>query len=294
MGAKVKGRYAQQVVPGERVRLDRYDPADTGGLLKERGLDLLRDLDDELDELQELLYAAGQHRVLLVLQGMDTSGKDGTIKRVLKEVNPSGCQIVNFRVPSEEELAHDFLWRVHQRTPAVGWLGVFNRSHYEDVLVVRVHQLVPDDVWRARYQQINNFERLLIETNTILVKCFLHISYDEQEQRLLEREADVTKAWKLSPGDWTERQHWSEYMQAYEDALRECSTPRSPWEIIPADKKWFRNLAVAQLLVDALRPYKEGWLQHLDSLGQTRLAELQEMRAAAPNKDRKKGSKKQA
>ncbi len=278
-------QYARRVVPGERVHLDRYDPADTQGLTKDEGRDLLQQLDEELAELQELLYAAGQHRVLLLLQGMDTSGKDGTIKRVLKEVNPTGCQIMSFKSPTPIELAHDFLWRVHAKVPEAGQLGVFNRSHYEDVLVVRVHKLVPDAVWRGRYSQINAFERLLTETGTILIKCFLHISKDEQERRLLAREQDVTKAWKLSPGDWAERQLWDDYTAAYEDALRECSTTRAPWNIIPADKKWFRNVAVAQLLVEALRPHREGWLAHLDALGQPQLAALREARGERAGED---------
>lgn len=270
--------WSRRVVPGERVHLEKYDPADTRGLTKEEGRALLQALDVELAELQELLYAAGQHRVLLLLQGMDTSGKDGAIKRVLKEVNPAGCQIMSFKSPTATELAHDFLWRVHAKVPESGQLGVFNRSHYEDVLIVRVHKLVPDEVWRARYSQINAFERLLTETGTILIKCFLHISKDEQERRLLAREEDVTKAWKLSPDDWAERRLWDDYTAAYEDALRECSTSRAPWEIIPADRKWFRNVAVAQLLVEALRPYRDGWLQHLDALGKRQIAALREMR----------------
>ena len=273
-----KQRWSRRVVPGERVHLEKYDPADTRGLTKEEGRALLQALDVELAELQDLLYAAGQHRVLLLLQGMDTSGKDGTIKRVLKEVNPTGCQIMSFKSPTAIELAHDFLWRVHAKVPELGQLGVFNRSHYEDVLIVRVHKLVPDEVWRARYSQINHFERLLTETGTILIKCFLHISKEEQERRLLAREEDVTKAWKLSPDDWAERRLWDDYTAAYEDALRECSTSRAPWEIIPADRKWFRNIAVAQLLVEALRPYRDGWLQHLDSLGKKQVAALKEMR----------------
>lgn len=271
-------RYAHRLEPGERVVLAHYDPADTAGLEKDEGRKLLQALDEELAELQELLYAAGQQSVLLLLQGMDTSGKDGTIKRVLKEVNPAGCQIVTFKQPTEEELAHDFLWRVHQKVPKRGYLGVFNRSQYEDVLVVRVHDLAPEKVWRARYWQINDFERLLADTGTILIKCFLHISKEEQKERLLAREADVTKAWKLSPGDWVERRAWDDYVAAYEDALRECGTPWAPWYIIPADKKWFRNVAVAQLLVEALRPYKAGWLAHLDALGKTQLAAIAEVR----------------
>jgi PPK2 family polyphosphate:nucleotide phosphotransferase len=263
-------RYAHRLEPGDRVALDQYDPADTADLEKDEGRKLLQALDAELAELQELLYAAGQQSVLLLLQGMDTSGKDGTIKRVLKEVNPAGCQIVTFKQPTEEELAHDFLWRVHAKVPKRGFLGVFNRSHYEDVLVVRVHELAPEKVWRARYWQINDFERLLADTGTILIKCFLHISKA--------REEDVTKAWKLAPDDWVERRSWDEYIAAYEDALHECGTPWAPWHIIPADKKWFRNVAVAQLLVEALRPYKEGWLAHLDALGKEQLAAITEVR----------------
>jgi PPK2 family polyphosphate:nucleotide phosphotransferase len=271
-------RYAHRLEPGDRVALDQYDPADTADLEKDEGRKLLQALDAELAELQELLYAAGQQSVLLLLQGMDTSGKDGTIKRVLKEVNPAGCQIVTFKQPTEEELAHDFLWRVHAKVPKRGFLGVFNRSHYEDVLVVRVHELAPEKVWRARYWQINDFERLLADTGTILIKCFLHISKEEQKERLLAREEDVTKAWKLAPDDWVERRSWDEYIAAYEDALHECGTPWAPWHIIPADKKWFRNVAVAQLLVEALRPYKEGWLAHLDALGKEQLAAITEVR----------------
>lgn len=284
-----KKTYARQVVPGERVHLDRYDPADTQGLTKDEGREILQQMDEELAELQELMYAAGQHRVLLLLQGMDTSGKDGTIKRVLKEVNPAGCQVMTFKAPTPLELAHDFLWRVHGKAPAAGQLGVFNRSQYEDVLIVRVHKLVPDEVWRGRYSQINAFERLLTETGTILIKCFLHISKDEQEQRLLAREQDVTKAWKLSSADWAERELWDEYLVAYEDALRECSTVRAPWQIIPADKKWFRNIAVAQLLIEAMRPHKEGWLTGLDALGKKQLAAIRAERGELVAAEEAKG-----
>lgn len=276
--SKTEQRYAHRLEPGERVALDQYDPADTAGLEKDEGKELLQALDAELAELQELLYAAGQQSVLLLLQGMDTSGKDGTIKRVLKEVNPAGCQIATFKQPTEDDLAHDFLWRVHPKVPKRGSLGVFNRSHYEDVLVVRVHKLAPEKVWRARYWQINDFERLLADTGTILIKCFLHISKGEQKERLLAREDDVTKAWKLAPGDWVERRSWDDYIAAYEEALSECGTPWAPWHIIPADRKWFRNVAVAQLLVEALRPYKEGWLAHLEAIGKKQLAAIEQVR----------------
>ncbi len=274
--------YAHRVKPGGRIHLKRYDAAATGELTKDEGGELLRKLDHELAELQDLLYAAGQQSLLLILQGLDTSGKDGTIKRVLKEVNPAGCHIVSFKVPTTDELAHDFLWRIHAGVPARGQLGVFNRSHYEDVLVTRVHNLVPEQIWRAHYAQINDFERLLTGTGTIVLKCYLHISKGEQEERLIAREQDVTKAWKLSAGDWIERRSWEAYTAAYEDALSECSTKDAPWHIIPADKKWFRNLAVAQLLVEALRPYKAGWLAHLDAIGQRELVAVRAARGAAP------------
>jgi PPK2 family polyphosphate:nucleotide phosphotransferase len=272
--------FASKVKPGQRVSLARHDAGDTRDVDRAEGERMMLELDQELAELQELLYAAGRHSVLLLLQGLDTSGKDGTIKRVLQEVNTVGCHIHAFKAPTDQELAHDFLWRVHAQVPEKGQLGVFNRSHYEDVLVVRVHGLVPEEVWRKRYRQINDFERLLVESGTILIKCYLHISKEEQEERLLAREQEVTKAWKLSVGDWIERRSWDDYMDAYEDALSECSTEEAPWQIIPADKKWYRNLAIAQLLADAMRPYKEQWLEHLDLVGQRALLAIKEARAA--------------
>lgn len=274
------GNYTPRIKPGQRISLDKFDPDHTAGLDSIEGERRLEQLDQELAELQELLHAAGRHSVLLLLQGLDSSGKDGTIKRVLREVNPAGCHIRGFKVPTAEELAHDFLWRIHQDVPAKGQLGVFNRSHYEDVLVVRVHELVPEPVWRGRYRQINEFERLLSETGTIVIKCFLHISKGEQEERLLEREQDVTKAWKLSAQDWKERRSWDEYTAAYNDALTECNTGYAPWHIIPANKKWFRNLAVAELLAAAMRPHKEAWLGYLNELGQRERVAIQAARSA--------------
>ena len=184
----------------------------------------LQKLSDELSELQELLTAAQQQSLLVVLQGMDTSGKDGTIRHVLSHVNPQGCDVHSFKEPTQEELAHDFLWRVHKVTPAKGEMGIFNRSHYEDVLVARVHNLVPEKVWSRRYEEINNFEQLLSQNGMIMLKFFLHISYDEQERRLLAREQDKDKSWKLSAEDWEDRKYWKDYEQAYEDALSKCST----------------------------------------------------------------------
>ena len=278
MGDDGQRGYARRVAPNKPIRLAEIDPADAAGLDKETGKALLDRLDDELGELQDLLYAAAEHSVLLVLQGLDTSGKDGTIKRVLRGVNPVGCRIVSFKVPTATELAHDFLWRVHAGVPERGQLGVFNRSHYEDVLVARVHGLVPEPVWRRRYEHINAFERLLADNGTIILKCFLYISKAEQEDRLLAREREVTKAWKLSAQDWVERRSWDEYTAAYEDALRHCSTEVAPWHVIPADRKWFRNLAVAQLLVETLRPYKASWLERLRAMGERELREIQEAR----------------
>jgi PPK2 family polyphosphate:nucleotide phosphotransferase len=226
--------------------------------------------------LQELLYGAAHQSVLIILQGLDTSGKDGTIKHVMSQINPIGCHAWAFKVPTAEELSHDFLWRVHQRTPARGMFAIFNRSHYEDVLVVRVHNLVPEDVWRKRYEQINHFEHLLAQNDTIICKFFLHISKDEQKRRLLAREQNPDKSWKLSLADWQERAYWDAYQEAYADALGRCGTPWAPWQIIPANKKWYRNFAIARALVERLTPYQQRWQQELRERGK---AELEKIRA---------------
>jgi PPK2 family polyphosphate:nucleotide phosphotransferase len=197
------------------------------------------------------LYGAAQQGVLIVLQGMDTSGKDGTITHVMAPINPQGCIVTSFKQPTPADLAHDFLWRVHPHAPARGMLAIFNRSHYEDVLVVRVHNLVPKAVWRERYDAINRFEHLLATNGTIILKFFLHISKNEQEERLLAREEDKTKAWKLSATDWAERERWDDYQEAYEDALSKCSTAHAPWYIVPANRKWYRDWAVTHILLDA-------------------------------------------
>lgn len=257
---------AHRVAPGSTVRLAEVDTSENGGMDKEEGRATLAGLQAELAGLQEELYAAGTHSLLVILQGMDTSGKDGTIRGVLGAVNPVGCRVEAFRVPSEEELAHDFLWRVHRVTPRLGQISVFNRSHYEDVLVVRVRSLVPEAVWRPRYEQIRHFESLLAASGTIVVKFFLHIGRDEQEERLLAREADPTKAWKLSAGDWRERERWDDYQRAYEEALSECSTADAPWYVVPADRKWFRDLAVADALVRTLSGYRGGWRERLERM----------------------------
>ena len=269
-----------KVDPGEKIRLAKTDTDRAAGLTKSAGNARLAALSEQLGELQELLFAAHRHAVLIVLQGMDTSGKDGTIKHVMSNVNPLGCRVEAFKVPTEEELAHDFLWRVHRVTPARGMMTIFNRSHYEDVIVVRVHGLVPKAVWEARYDQIIEFERTLADNGTLILKFFLHISLEEQEERLLARERDASKAWKLSAADWRERERWDDYMQAYDDAITRTSTKHAPWHIVPADKKWFRNLAIAEATVDALAAWRDEWNDALRVLAETKLAELRAMRKA--------------
>jgi PPK2 family polyphosphate:nucleotide phosphotransferase len=243
-----------RVKPGSKVSLDDYDPADTGHYKSaDEADDTLRKHLDELDRLQNLLYAEGRRALLVVLQGMDAAGKDGTIRHVMSGLNPQGVSVVPFKVPSDEERAHDYLWRVHKVTPRFGHIAIFNRSHYEDVLAVRVHELVPKKVWKKRFKQINQFERILSENNTIILKFFLHVSNDEQKRRLEERLSDPKRHWKFSQKDVQERQHWPAYVKAYEDVLTECSTGRAPWYVVPADHKWYRNLVVAETIVEALR-----------------------------------------
>jgi PPK2 family polyphosphate:nucleotide phosphotransferase len=270
--------YAARIEPGTRVRLKDHDPSASGGLDKAEGQKRFAELNAELDALQEELHAAGTHSVLMVLQGMDTSGKDGAIRAVMDNLNPQGVRVESFKVPTDDELAHDFLWRVHRVTPGKGQFGVFNRSHYEDVLVVRVHDLTPEKVWKARYEHINQFEALLADSGTIILKFFLHISKDEQEERLQEREEEVGKAWKLSAGDWREREVWDAYQEAYEDALSLCSTKAAPWYVVPANRKWFRNLAITEVLVDTLRGYRDRWNEALEDLSKAKLAELEAYR----------------
>ncbi|HUL41994.1 MAG TPA: polyphosphate kinase 2 family protein, partial [Burkholderiales bacterium] len=209
-----------------------------------------------LRELQDLLYAERRHSLLICLQAMDTGGKDGTINHVLAAMNPQGCRVAPFRQPSAEEAAHDFLWRVHRAAPGRGEVVIFNRSQYEDVLVVRVHKIVPKEVWSLRYDRINTFEKGLVEHDTHILKFYLHMSKDEQLKRFKERLDDSTKQWKISEADYKERRFWDDYMAAYEDALSRCSTEHAPWFVIPADHKWFRNLAVARIVVEHLEGLK--------------------------------------
>lgn len=210
-------------------------------------------LGKEMNTLQQKLYAEGKQKLLVILQAMDAGGKDGTIRRVFAGINPQGVTVTSFKVPSHEELAHDFLWRIHKQVPAAGMIGIFNRSHYEDVLVVRVDRLVPESVWRTRYALINDFERLLTSTGTAVLKFYLHISQDEQRERLQARLDDPSKNWKFDLGDLEKRKQWSTYREAYQEMVEKCNTPYAPWHIIPSDQKWYRNLAIARIIVHTLR-----------------------------------------
>jgi PPK2 family polyphosphate:nucleotide phosphotransferase len=245
------------VAPGRKVDLAAWNPDDDGGLEKGKQADklLARDI-ERMFALQEKLYAEGRQALLVVLQAMDTGGKDGTIKHVFSGVNPSGCRVTSFKAPSAEELAHDFLWRIQKAVPRYGEIGIFNRSHYEDVLVVRVHELVPTATWRARYDRINRFEKDLVESGIQVLKFFLHISKEEQKERLEARLADPSKRWKFDVGDLAERKRWNDYQKAYTDALARCSTETAPWIVVPANRKWFRNLVVARAIVEKLEAMK--------------------------------------
>jgi PPK2 family polyphosphate:nucleotide phosphotransferase len=247
-----------RVKPGEKIDLSAFDADDTSGYKgdKSEGKDLLLQLNEELEVHQELLYAEHKHKILIVLQGMDTSGKDGTVRHVFEGVNPQGVKVVSFKVPTAIELDHDYLWRIHPHTPGKGEMVIFNRSHYEDVLVVRVHDLVAESVWKKRYDQINAFEKTLTEEGTTILKFYLHIDPDEQKARLQERLDDPKKHWKFSLADVQERKRWGEYMQAYEDMLAKTSTDWAPWHIVPSNRKWYRNLVIASVVVETLKGLK--------------------------------------
>lgn len=241
-----------RVQPGSSFRLADIDPADTHGRDKAAAEGELAAGLARLTDLQDRLWAEARHPVLVVLQGIDTAGKGGTLKHVMGAFQPAGCTVTSFKVPSAVELAHDYLWRVHQRTPGKGEIAIFDRSHYEDVLIVRVRGFAPKPVWSRRYDHINDWERMLADEGTTIVKFFLWISKDEQRERLQARLDEPDKRWKFRLGDLEERKRWDEYVAAYEDALARCSTAQAPWYVIPANRKWFRNLAVAEILADTL------------------------------------------
>jgi PPK2 family polyphosphate:nucleotide phosphotransferase len=238
---------------GSMVNLGKIDPSYHGNYENEEAAgEELKNYSQRLSELQAQLYAENKHAVLIVLQAMDGGGKDGTIHHVMSALNPQGCSVASFKVPTAEELAHDYLWRIHQHAPRKGQITVFNRSHYEDVLVVRVHNLVPEEVWSKRFDEINAFENVLANAGTTIIKFFLHIDKDEQLRRFRDRLDESAKQWKISESDYTEREYWDAYQAAYMDAISKCSSTYAPWYVIPANHKWFRDLAVSQILVDTL------------------------------------------
>jgi PPK2 family polyphosphate:nucleotide phosphotransferase len=249
-----------RVEPGKRAHLNRRDPADVKAFPDRKSAEEQSVKDGAaIDKLQDRLYAEQKRAVLVVLQGIDTAGKDGTIRHVFKGVNPQGVRVTGFKEPSEEEKRHDFLWRVHKAAPAAGEIGIFNRSHYEDVLIVRVHNLVAPAVWNRRYGQINDFEAELTAKGITVVKCFLHISREEQQARLQARLEDPTKHWKYNPADVDEREFWPAYAEAYQAALERCNNPDAPWYVIPSDRKWYRNWAVTTLLLETLKDLDPQW-----------------------------------
>jgi PPK2 family polyphosphate:nucleotide phosphotransferase len=265
--------------PG-KVRLDDIPADPPASATKAKAKDRFAELSDELFELQDLMWGARTHCVLMVLQGRDAAGKDGTVKHLSGAFNPRGVAVTSFGVPTVEERQHDFLWRVHKRAPRAGEVGIFNRSHYEDVLVARVKKLVPAPVWKQRYDLIRAFEQTLVSAGCILLKFFLHITKDEQKERLLAREKDPNDAWKLNVDDWKDREHWDDYTKAYEDAIEACSSEDAPWIVVPANAKWYRNLIVAETLTAAMRPHRKAWRESLDAQGKLVRRDLKAWRAA--------------
>ena len=251
--------YKKYLVSGKnKIHLKDFDPNDSSEFngKKKAGEEALIEINKEIETLQEQMFAEGKRRLIVLVQAMDTAGKDGVIRHVFEGVNPSGVRVAAFKAPSAVELSHDYLWRVHAQTPGKGEIVIFNRSHYEDVLVVRVRNLAPKEVWSKRYDHIKNFEKMLTDEGTTILKLFLNIDLQEQAQRFLARVEDPTKTWKFNPGDLEERQLWQQYMEAYEDVLNKTSTDYAPWYVIPSNKKWYRNLLVANILRDTLKGFK--------------------------------------
>jgi len=241
-----------RISPGESIRLRDFNPSYKGKYQKHEALEKVEELRQKMSDLQQHLFAERKRSLLVVLQALDAGGKDGVIKHVIGSMNPDGCHVANFKEPTQQELAHDFLWRIEAQTPAKGEIAIFNRSHYEDVLVVRVHNLVPKSVWSQRYDLINDFERRLIQNGTHILKFFLHISKEEQLQRFDQRLDDPAKRWKISEADYSERERWDDYLRAYEDAFARCNNEDAPWFVIPADHKWFRDLAISEIIVSTM------------------------------------------
>lgn len=266
--------YAVRFDGSQPVDLASINPHGHRSVSQDTGEATLKALEKSLGDLQELLFAAGTHSLLIVLQGMDTSGKDGVIREVLSDMDAQGVHVWSFKVPTELERSHDFLWRHHLQTPATSMVAVFNRSYYEAVLVEVVKGIASPEVVQSRYPHINDFELLLTQSNTLVAKFFLCISKEEQEERLLSRQEEVKKYWKLSVGDWQERERWDDYMAAYEAAITATSTTYAPWHVVPADRKWYRNLAIAKALADLLEPYRAEWLSALEERGEAELAAL--------------------
>jgi PPK2 family polyphosphate:nucleotide phosphotransferase len=265
--------------PGAKVRLDDIPAEPPKGMTKEKAQARLAALGAELSALQDAMWGAKLNSVMVVLQGRDSAGKDGAIKHVAGFLNPRGVNVVSFAAPTLEERQHDFLWRVHRHAPRLGEFAIFNRSHYEDVLVVRVRGLAPKSVWKERYGHIADFEELLAEHGAVVLKFFLHITKKEQKERLLERERAPETAWKLNPNDWVERDYWDDYTEAYEDAISKTAAPHAPWIVVPANAKWYRNLVVAESIVAALRPRRRDWTKKLDAMGREGRAGLTAYRA---------------
>jgi PPK2 family polyphosphate:nucleotide phosphotransferase len=265
--------------PGAKVDLEGISAEPPKGASKEEARERLAALGEEMFELQDAMWGAKINAVMVVLQGRDSAGKDGAIKNVAGFLNPRGVNVVSFGVPTLEERQHDFLWRVHRHAPRLGEFAIFNRSHYEDVLVVRVHDLAPKSLWKERYGHIADFEELLAEHGTIVLKYFLHITKKEQEKRLLEREEDPKTAWKLSINDWKERDYWDDYTRAYEDAISETAAKHAPWIVVPANAKWYRNLVIAESIVGALREHRKDWEKKLEQMGKAAKAEIEAYRS---------------
>ena len=263
----MKAYYAS---PNNTINLKKFDPDDLSYCSdgKKAAKEELKELRKKLVKLQRLLYAENKHKMLIVLQAMDSGGKDGTIRSIFKGVNPQGVKVASFKVPTAVEMAHDYLWRVHQKTPGSGEIVIFNRSHYEDVLVVRVHELVPARVWKKRFAQINGFERILSEEGTTILKFFLFISKEEQKQRFLERLENPEKQWKFNPNDIKERQYWDNYMQAYQDVIDKTSKKNAPWYVIPANRNWYRDLVISRIIVEQLEKLNMAYPQPVENISE--------------------------